>query len=68
MSNSELANPEHVDIKTMSKLKHVEPRTCHNIEKGYHHVLAKIDPSNIDCLGKAACQLPASTVSGLRLV
>jgi len=34
---------------------------CHNTQAVRHHVLAKIDPKKIDCLGEAARQPPAGT-------
>jgi len=34
---------------------------CHNMQAVRHHVLAKIDPSKIVCLGEAARQPPAGT-------
>jgi len=33
----------------------------HNVQAVCHHVLAKIDPNKIDCLGEAAHQPPAGT-------
>jgi len=62
MCNRCLLKIDAVSNLELATVEHVEPGTCDNIQKGRHHVLAKVDPKKIDFLGKAAGQSPAGTV------